>query len=255
MGPSLVRLPILIAVLGLSAFPAAAIEDASEARRYTECMETVLRNPDGAFENALAWSYEGGGFPARHCAASALLALEHYAEAAIRLEQMAEDMTGSEAQLRPDVLRQAGRAWLLQGDLERALADFTTAIKIAPRDPLLLKDRGTVLALAGLYWEAIDDLNLILETDPDDVDALIMRAGAYRFLESGELAMEDVERALTIDPDNVDALAERGNLRRLMGDDQGAHDDWVRVLQIAPDSPAADASRANIEKLDVKIEE
>jgi len=241
-------------VLGaLSPAAAWAATDEVEARRYADCMAQVAKNPDAAFETAMGWSYEGGGYPARHCAASALIGLEHYAEAATRLEQMAEDMVGAEARLRPSVLQQAGRAWMLQGDLGRSLGDFTTALQLAPGDPGLLIGRSTVLALGGRYWEALDDLNLALEARPDDVEALVMRASAYRLVENAELAMADVERALTLQPDHPGALLERGNLRRLIGDDDGARADWIKLLQTDPESIPADAARANLEKLDVKI--
>ena len=89
---------------------------------------------------------------------------------------------------------------------------------------------------------------------PDDVEALVMRGTAYRFVENAELAMADVERALVLQPDHLGARLERGNLRRLIGDDDGARADWIKLLQTDPESIPADAARANIAKLDVKIE-
>ena len=250
--PARVLAGLVLAVLSPAAAMAAAEE--VEARRYANCMAQAVKSPDAAFETAMGWSYEGGGYPARHCAASALLALEHYAEAATRLEQMAEDMIGAEARLRPSVLNQAGRAWMLHGDLGRSLANYTIALQLAPGEPDLLVGRSTVLALGGRYWEALDDLNTALEATPDDVEALVMRASAYRLVENAELAMADVERALALQPDHTGALLERGNLRRLIGDDDGARADWVKLLQTDPKSVPADAARANLEKLDVKIE-
>jgi tetratricopeptide (TPR) repeat protein len=249
--PTRVLAGLIVATLSPTAASAAAEE--VEARRYADCMGQVAKNPSAAFETAMGWSYQGGGYPARHCAASALLALEHYAEAATRLEQMAEDMVGAEARLRPSVLDQAGRAWMLHGDLGRSLANYTTALELAPGEPVLLVGRSTVLALSGRYWEALDDLNLALEATPDDVGALVMRASAYRLVENAELAMADVERALALQPGHPGALLERGNLRRLIGDDDGARADWIKLLQTDPESIPADAARANLEKLDVKI--
>jgi len=247
---------LIAALVAVAVLPATAAmaSELVEARRYANCMDMINRSPDAAFDIAMTWSYEGGNYPARHCAASALLALDHYAEAANRLEQMAEDMVGAEARLRPDVLGQAGRAWMLHGDLGRGLANYTTALQLAPGVPGLLVGRATVLALGGQYWEALDDLNLALEATPDDVEALVMRGTAYRFVENAELAMADVERALALRPDHLGALLERGNLRRLIGDDDGARADWIRLLQTDAESIPADAARANLAKLDVKFE-
>ena len=244
---------VLAAVLPASTGHGAS--DAIDARRYAQCMEEAGTNPDSAFDIAMTWTYEGGGFPARHCAATALMALEHYGEAATRLEQLAEDMLGAEARLRPEVLRQAGQAWMLHGDLNRSIATYDTALQLEPGNRAAMVDRSTVLALAGKYWEAIDDLNAAIDIDPKDVDTLVMRASAYRFLRNAELAMADLERALALDPDDIGALLERGNLRRLIGDDDGARADWIRVLQIDPESVPADAARANLEKLDVNVDQ
>ncbi|MCP4330377.1 MAG: hypothetical protein GY791_18285 [Alphaproteobacteria bacterium] len=244
----------LAAALGAPT-PAGAASEQSDARRYAQCIEQAERSPDAAFENAMAWSYQGGGFPARHCAATALLSLEHYAQAATRLEQLAQDMVGDEARLRPAVLRQAGDAWMLHGDLGRSATNYDAALTLQPGYDAALVGRSTVLALGGKYWEAIDDLNAVIETDAKNVEALVMRATAYRFVENAELAMQDVERALALQPDNLGALLERGNLYRLIGDDAAARADWIKLLQTDPESIPADAARANLEKLDVKIED
>ena len=228
--------------------------DETGARRYADCMAEAARNPDGAFDQAQSWSYEGGGFPARHCAATALMSLNHYAEAATRLEHLAEDMGAGYAHLRPQVLGQAARGWMLAGNLDRALSVYNAALKLSPGDPDLLVDRSTIWALAGEYWNAVDDLNAALDARPDDTSALVMRAGAYRLLESGEMAMADIERALELSPNNVDALLERGNLKRLFGDDDAARADWIMVIQLAPESIAADDARINIEKMDVRVD-
>ncbi len=80
----------------------------------------------------------------------------------------------------------------------------------------------------------------------------MLRASAYRYVDSLELAAENLAEALTLDPRNPDALAERGIVRRLSHDDSGARQDWLAVLRTAPDSPAAEIARDNLAKLDVK---
>ncbi|MSO74376.1 MAG: hypothetical protein EXQ99_04375 [Alphaproteobacteria bacterium] len=107
-------------------------------------------------------------------------------------------------------------------------------------------------AAAGSYFDAIDDLNRIIELTPDDADALVYRATAYRYLDAPSLAEDDIERALASAPYHLGASLERGNLRRLRDDQAGAHADWLKVITLAPESEAADAARKNIEALDIK---
>lgn len=224
------------------------------ADAYAQCMDLARRNGEAGFEAASIWAGRGGGLPARHCAAVALMTLGQPAEAASRLETLAQEARGSYAALRPDLLAVAAQGWLAAGEAPRAHAALSTALTLRPGDPDLLIDRAVVLAGARNYWEAIDDLNRAVEAAPRRVEALVLRATAYRYVDSAELAAEDIGRALALAPGDPDALLERGNLRRLRGDTAGARRDWLAVLERAPDSPAAAAARDNIERMDLRVE-
>jgi tetratricopeptide (TPR) repeat protein len=225
-----------------------------EAKEYAECMTLARAEPEAAFESALAWQGLGGGEPARHCAAVALIGIGRYAQAALRLEELAQDMGAAAKELRADVLAQTGQAWLMAGNSARAHAAQSAALALDPDNVEILADRSITLATAESYWEAVDDLNQALELAPGRADLLVMRATAYRYLDALGLARDDVDRALALDPGNPDGLVERGVLRRIAGDAAGARDDWLRVLERADGTPAADSARANLEKLDVKTE-
>ncbi len=51
------------------------------------------------------------------------------------------------------------------------------------------------MRLDGKFFDAIDDLNRVLDRSPKRVDALIYRASAYRQLGSLDLALDDATRA------------------------------------------------------------
>jgi tetratricopeptide (TPR) repeat protein len=245
---------LVIVLLGLGllaggAPPARADRD----RDYADCLAQVEKDPAAAFETANSWAERGGGYPARHCGALALLKLGQYEQAAMRLEQLAGDMTRGEGGLSAEALAQAGQAWLMARKPERAFAAQSAALKLRPRDPDLLIDRAITLAEAKNYWEAIDDLNYAIQIAPRRADAYVLRASAYRYVDSLELASEDLAAALALEPKNLDALAERGIVKRLANDTSGARQDWLTVLRAAPDSPAAEVARDNLAKLDVKI--
>ncbi len=245
------RCLVLLMLCASLAAPAAA-QSFDRDRDYGDCMRQVDKDPAAAFDAANSWAERGGGTRARHCGAMALIKMEQYDQAAMRLEQLATDMTRGQGDMVPEVLAQAAQAWVLAHKPTRANAALTAALKLKPRDVDLLIDRAVVLAEAKNYWEAIDDLNRVIELDPRRADAYVLRAAAYRYVDSLELASEDLGRALALDPRNMDALAERGIVRRLSNDANGARQDWLTVLRTAPDSPAADVARGNLEKLDLK---
>ncbi|MBL8643221.1 MAG: hypothetical protein JNK21_04750 [Rhodospirillaceae bacterium] len=223
------------------------------AKTYALCLDTARLYPEQGVEFAGKWVGLGGGEPAKHCQAVAMMGLREYGEAATRLEELAENSKRG-VEVRVGMLAQAAQSWLLQGDTERAYAAQTAALKLKPNDVKLLIDRAMTLAEAKNYWEAIDDLNAAVAADAKNAEAYAFRASAYRMVSADDLAMDDAERALALDPNNIGALLERGILRRMARNDAGARQDWLRILQIAPDSETAKVARANIERLDVNPE-
>jgi tetratricopeptide (TPR) repeat protein len=243
-GSAAAFLILAVSPLGAQRLPAV------EAEHYARCMEAARQQPQAAFDDASAWRIAGGGHPAEHCADVALIGLGRYEEAAAKLEALADTMLKGPAELRAQVLGQAGQSWLLAGDPARAAGVLTAALALAPDDADLLTDRAEALAGEKKYREAIADLDGALKLDAKRVDALVFRASAHRSLEQYDLARRDIDAALRLAPDQPDALLERGNIRGLTGDEAGARKDWRRVAQVAPDSAADSAAKANLARLD-----
>lgn len=222
-----------------------------ESQQYRDCIKLAQLKPEDGFESAIAWRDLGGGEPARHCVAVALISLGKYEEAATRLDALAKDSTAGPGVV-AGILAQAGQAWMMADNLEFAWRDQSRALELVPNNPQLWVDRAMALGLAGQYWEAIDDLNAALDLKPDHTEALIYRASAWRLLESYDLAMTDIENVLGRDPQNVQALFERGKLHQIAGDKDLARRDWLTVIELSNGTPVADAAKANIEKMDVR---
>lgn len=249
---AVIALPI-IALSVTAVFPAGAraqrIEGADE---YRTCLVLAKQKPMQGWEEALAWQSLGGGEAARHCAAVALIGLGKHEEAATRLETLANESVREDV-VRAEMMAQAGQAWLLAGNLTRADAAQRGALTLAPGHPDIMLDHAVLLAQVHHYPQAVEVLSAVLRRQPNRVEALTLRASAFRYLDDLAGAEDDVNQALRLDPDFADALLERGMLRRLRGDDAGAREDWLRAIAAAPDSEAADAARTNLEKLDVKV--
>lgn len=243
---------IALVLAFLAPVPATAQQiETLEAREYEACMKLVNIEPDRAFERALDMQDSGFGAPARHCAAAALAAGGHHAEAAKRFESLATEMPDSTpASIVANILGHAGLSWLSAGQAGQALSVQTAALDLAPRSADILIDRSMTFAELGRLWEAVDDLNAALELDNGRVDAFVLRASAYRQLEVLDLAMESVNRALRLDPDNPEGLLERGIIHRLNEDLDAARADWITLVEKHEGRPAADMARRNLDRLD-----
>jgi tetratricopeptide (TPR) repeat protein len=246
------RLSVFIFILcGASAF-ASETGDGQLAgpESYQACVAAIQKKADDAFEMALAWRDRGGGVPAEHCAALALIALDEPGEAASRLEVLAQRMDAGTALERASLLAQSGNAWLLATQPENAEAAFSAALKLTPGDGEIWTDRARARAAHQDWANAESDLNsaLIYERRPE---IFVLRASARQAQGNSTGYKSDIDAALALDPTFPDALVERGIMKVEAGDAAGARADWVQVLVRAPDSAAADEVRKRIEALEV----
>src|SRR6185503_16729272 len=231
--------------LVLAAVPAEAEGDGGHYRR---CLADADANPALALSDAEHWSKSGGGVPAEHCGAVALLSLKRYAEAGIRLDKIAGGGAKLEASFRVALFDQAGNAWLLAGDGARAVQSFTGALALSAGDPDLFADLARAHAMRRNWQEVVLDLNAALQLSPRRADLLVLRASARRALKNYEDANADIQAALKLKPGDADALVERGLLRRQLGDLGGARRDFEAALKTGSANAAAQA-KANLEDL------
>ena len=241
---------ILLAAPALAGVPAMGDIPNEQAKEYADCMTLARRVPAQALESAHAWAGKGGGTPAGHCAAVALIGLGRYQEAATSMEKLAGSEVNKRKDLAAGLYGQAAQAWVLANDSARAIKDQTAAIELAPGDPDLLIDRGLALASIAKYWEAIDDFNQAHDIAGDRADILVFRAAAYRKLRSLDLARDDIEQAIKLQPRNPDAYLERSIIRQLGNDMAGAKEDWQRTVSFGPGTPAAETAAANLKQLE-----
>ncbi|MCJ2033145.1 tetratricopeptide repeat protein [Methylobacterium sp. J-068] len=207
----------------------------------------------------------------------------------------------------PDVFLNRGRAWFLRGDysaaardfeevvqraplsylgfqgralarhrlgqLDEALKDLNTCIKLAGSTAALLNARGAVLNDQGEYDRAILDFNKAIGLDPaftrafanrawaqyhlrrldralvdyntviknnsGDTQALINRAAVWMDKARYDQAIEDCSTAIQIDGKFQQAYSCRGEAYRLSGDVERAILDHDRAVEIDPESAEA----------------
>lgn len=266
-------IPIFVAIASscssLLANGAQAQTNVTAEERYADCAATAQRAPDKGINAALEWQLQGGGVPARHCEALGLFFAQEYAEAAVRLENIAEDMRigrgmpirngkrlTARAGVLADTLAQASNAWLLAQDFDRALGAIEQALALTEANTSmersLLVDRARVAAADEDFGQALSDLETVLAAEPGRVDILLFLASAARGVENHVRANWAIDRYLAAHPDDPSAHLELGNLRDAEGALAEARKAWLKVLSLTEVGPNADAARANLERIDVK---
>jgi tetratricopeptide (TPR) repeat protein len=126
---------------------------------------------------------------------------------------------------------QRGREAHECGDLEAALAAFTSAIEREPNNALGWYWRGCVHQDQGRLDEAIADFTEANRLDPDDADALAGRATAREAAGAKEEALADLGAALRLRPGDPAMLVQRGNLFSDLGRLEEAITDFREALR------------------------
>ena len=189
---------------------------AAEAAKLEACVAKIETAPEEAYEDGLAWTFEGNRPGARQCTALALIALGNVEEGAVRLENLSMASDGGTMEQRAVYLSQAGNAWLQIGAAEAAAVSFSEALRLAPGENDLLLDRATAYMLIDKWDEAMSDLNTAIANSPGDAIAHQMRAEIHLNKDALDLAMKDVETSMAADPKNIDTLLVRGRVREAM---------------------------------------
>ncbi len=225
--------------------------------QYRRCLDLVVNEPDSGIDFAMSWRDQGGGAPARHCLAIGLIEAGHRAEGARRLEELSKSPDAGDLALRVEILGQAGNAWLLDGNPERAISVLTAGIDLVAEDPslradILVYDRARARALLNDWRGVIADLDQVLIFRPDDVSGLVLRARARRVLGDLPEARADLEAALALTPGDPAALIERGRIKVSEGDEDGARQDWANAALAGEGTPLAGAAQNLLADLDVR---
>lgn len=185
----------------------------AEEARLQACVEKIETNPEDAYEDGLAWSFEGNRPGARQCTALALIALGNYETGADRLEALATSTDGGTMEQRAVYLSQAGQAWIMAGVPDLAVVSFSDALSLAPGTMDLLLDRASANMMLEEWDAALPDLDLALANSPGHGPAHQLRAEVHLNKKDYGAALRDVEAAMAADPKNIDTLLVRGRVR------------------------------------------
>jgi tetratricopeptide (TPR) repeat protein/RsiW-degrading membrane proteinase PrsW (M82 family) len=140
----------------------------------------------------------------------------------------------------------SGNSYGGQSDLERAVANYDSALQYKPDFVPALFQRALASKTYQRYDRELDDLNAAVRLAPDDPAILGERAGAYENLHQMDKALADLDRALTIKPDEAALLSMRAEMLINDGEFDKAAVDLDRAIALEPDLGLARAARGDL---------
>lgn len=211
---------ILAQALLLAQAAPAAPEEASPAQRIAAerlaaCDAMAKEAPERAYEEGRAWTAESPAIEAKYCLAAAAYAIGRPLLAAQQFEAVAQAFAGRGKGEQAQAQSDAGNAWLIAGEADRALAAFNKAVGFAPESPDVWVDRARAYAYMRDWRRTEEDLNAAL--DLREADTLILRLRAEARLQQGvlQLALKDITESVKLaqtEEDTVEALLVRGRI-------------------------------------------
>ena len=196
----------------------------SRAAACSKALQSRQLKPD---EIALARLTRG---IARTASGDKALAGEDYIDAVQRYDRLIDPNN-------PNSLALYRRAVALDasGQTDKAMEDYSAAIKADPKSSLAFLGRGVLLAVRKrAYDRAIEDFDKVLVIEPDNVEALVSRGDAFGQLGDLGRAMADLNRAVALAPDKPTVLLARGQIESRRGNLAGAARDYEAALKLDP---------------------
>ncbi len=138
------------------------------------------------------------------------------------------------------------RAFQQQGDLERALADSNRAIQLQPGLSQGYSQRAAVCVQLGRLKEALADCEMAVRLDRSNSTAYRVRGEVHRLLGDLERALADCSEAIWLDRKSAPAYLERGRVRAARDERDGALADYNQALALDPELAEAYRCRGDL---------
>lgn len=133
------------------------------------------------------------------------------------------------------------RAYAIRGkmrsethDHDKAIADWTEAIRLDPKQQATYVERGSAFLDKKEYDNAIADYNEAIRLDPKSGAAYGNRGNAWWAKEEYGKAMSDYVEAMELDPQHAFDFIHRGDASKTKAESDKAHADYNLAIQIGP---------------------
>ncbi len=164
------------------------------------------------------------------------------AETEAFLQQTKKDLPDN-----PDAYRMLGDFYFRNGQLDKAVDEYTTLYNDHPKDLQVKKNYIQLLILKNRLDNAAKLNDEVLKADPHDVDALVCRGQIMLRRDQAGAAVEALQNALHDDPANGFAHFQLGVAYDQQHDDARAESEWREAVRLRPDLIDAQRALAAIE--------
>lgn len=131
------------------------------------------------------------------------------------------------------------------GELQEAYPEYMRAADLLPDDKNAQLKAATMLLMARQFEDGRERADKVLELDPRNVQALILRANALAGLSKVDEALVEAEKAIAEDPSEGASYAALGAIQLGYGSSANAEKAFLRAVELDPKSLQARLALAN----------
>jgi tetratricopeptide (TPR) repeat protein len=142
-----------------------------------------------------------------------------------------------EKQLIPVVYNNRGIAWQYKGDFDRAIADYSEALRLDPRQVRSLANRAGVWNEKGEFEQALADVNEAIRLNPNVLESYYTRALIWWNLHQLDKALADLNEFIRRGGSSLQQASvynARGLVWRDKGDYDAAIADYTQAIRLDP---------------------
>lgn len=126
---------------------------------------------------------------------------------------------------------------------DRAILDYSSALRMQPKNAGLYQQRAVSHKLAGEFDKAIADFSTCLRLSPDNVPAFMGRGFLHFQLKNHSQAVKDFSSVITINPNAAQAYNNRGFNYKELGQLEEALADYEKAIELSPNFALAHQNR------------
>ncbi|MCB1485639.1 MAG: tetratricopeptide repeat protein [Hyphomicrobiaceae bacterium] len=127
-----------------------------------------------------------------------------------------------------------GRAWARAKNSQylKAVEDYTTLIGFDPKNDKYYRDRGQALMRAHKFDDALSDFDKSLQLKPSEVEAYMGRAQVFNAMNDRERAKAEFNKGIAVNDRYLPLFWMRGEMARDWDDKELALESYTKVLSI-----------------------
>ncbi len=153
--------------------------------------------------------------------------------------QPAIAVTPEEINILANWMRQKGNFMMMLKHFDEAIAAYSRAIELKPKNAGYYNDRGVAYGEKGDPELAINDFNTSIQYNPDNAETYYNRGVAYDMKNDVEHAFKNYTKTIQLNPKYANAYVNRGNAYNNKGRLTLAINDLKKAIRLNPNDAKA----------------